>query len=187
MGLDMENFRGPKNRRLATVDLDTGEVVDGVNVWFGAKVKWREGFFMQFQEMLEALAMDEELMGRPRRVLDYMMSKLSWENWIHIQQTDIAKALGMHKSDVSRCVSLLVKKRIILKGQIPGDKRLSAYKLNSHYGWKGKVKNLAEYRMVEDRYLRVVRNGEPTQEDLEAAGQQRLFDLDTSQDDQPQA
>ena len=166
-------------RRLGTVDLDTGEIVDGVPIFFSAKIQWGEEFFMQIQEKLATIAKDKELSGRPRRVLDYMMSKLSWENWIHVQQAEIAEELELDKAAVSRAITLLIKKGIILKARIPDNKRLSAYKLNSYYGWKGKVKNLAGYRMQEESHLRIINKENITQEELEEAKQGHLFNPDT--------
>ena len=166
-------------RQLGTIDLQTGEVLDGIPIFFGAKVQWREEFFMQIQEKLETIAKDKELSGRPRRVLDYMMSKLSWENWIHVQQKEIAEQLELNKADVSKAISLLIRKGIILKARIPDNKRLSAYKLNSYYGWKGKVKNLAGYRMQEEKHLRIINKENITEEELKQAEQSHLFNPDT--------
>jgi hypothetical protein len=141
-------------RNLGTVDLDTGELLKGVPVYFNATVRWREDWFMAIQDAFEALAKDKEISGRPRRVLDFMMSKLSWENWIHVEQKQIAEELELDRSDVSRSIKLLVQKGIILQATLPGNKQMSAYKLNSNYGYKGKVKNLGVYRLKEARLLR---------------------------------
>jgi MarR family len=144
-------------RNLGTIDLDTGEILRGVPVYFNATVRWREDWFMGIQDAFEALSKDRELYGRPRAVLDFMMSKLSWENWVHVEQKQIAEELGLDKSNVSRAISLLVKKGIILRAPLPGNKRTSAYKLNSNYSYKGKVKNLGIYRLKEARLLQAER------------------------------
>jgi len=54
------------------------------------------------------------------RVLRYFFGKLDSENFIHLPQTEIAEALGLQKSHVSRAVKLLCDKRIIIKGPKTG-------------------------------------------------------------------
>ena len=132
-------------RNLGTIDLDTGEILDGVPVYVQAKVKWREGWFMGIQEAFAALAKDKEIYGRTRAVLDYLFSKLGFENYICIQQKEICEALDLKKPNVSSAIKLLIKKGVILPGPKLG--RSSSYRLNPTYGWKGKVTNLAKTRL----------------------------------------
>lgn len=140
-------------RDIGTVDLKTGEILQGVPVYVQAKVKWREEFFMAIQEAFEALAKDKDLTGKPMSVLMYMFSKLGFENYIYLQQLEISEALGLHQPHVSRAIKLLLDKGIILLGPKLGRSR--AYRLNSNYGWKGKIKNLAEERSKQ--FLEVVK------------------------------
>lgn len=134
-----------RSRRLGTIDLDTGEVLEeGVNVWVNAKVKWKEDWFMGFQEAFIEVASDKDMTQEMTRVWLYMLGKLAFENWIAIQQKEIASKLDMKPSNVSRALNNLVKKGLIIKGPKLG--RSSAYKLNSKYGWKGKVVNLSKER-----------------------------------------
>lgn len=128
----------------------TGEVVEGIPVYIGAKVKWSEGWFMGIQEAFSALAKDKDFTGEAYRVLNFMFSRLGFENYIALTQAEIATELAMQKQNVSRAIQLLGQKGIIKKGPKLG--RSYAYKLNSSYGWKGRVKNLAK-----DRGLRVIR------------------------------
>jgi DNA-binding transcriptional regulator GbsR (MarR family) len=83
-----------------------------------------------------------------------MFSKLDFENFIQQSQVEIAKALGMHKSQVSEAVKLLTSKQIVLEGPKVG--RSKCYRLNPNYGWKGKVKTLQEARREQ---LRVIEGG----------------------------
>ena len=92
------------------------------------------------------------------------------ENWIQITQSDIVKTLDMKKQNVSRAILLLEEKGIILRGPKVG--RSYAFRLNPYYGWKGKVKNLNDYRREEndrerkelkERHLKAVEN--PTKSD----------------------
>lgn len=108
---------------------------------------------MGIQEAFEALARDKDLTGKPMSVLMYMFSKLAFENYIYLQQTEISKALNLCQPNVSRAVKLLLDKGIILPGPKLG--RSKSYRLNSRYGWKGKVKNLEKERA--ERFLQVVK------------------------------
>lgn len=132
-------------RNLGTVDLDTGEILEGVPVYVQAKVKWKEGWFMGIQDAFIALAKDKEIYGRTRAVLDYLFGKLGFENYICLQQKEICEALDLHKGHVSSAIKLLLEKGVILTGPKIG--KSFSYRLNPRYGWKGKVTNLAKTRM----------------------------------------
>lgn len=137
-------------RTLGAFDKETGEVLqDGVAVYVGAKIKWRENWFMGIQEAFIALAKDKEITGRPRRVLDYLFGKLGFENYICITQQEVSEELGIAKTHISASIKILMDKGIILKGPKLG--RTTAYRLNSEYGWRGKVKNLSKDRQGERR------------------------------------
>lgn len=141
-------------KQIEQVDLETGEVMQGCMVWIPQRPKLTERWFMAFQDAFEELAKDREITSEPRRVLDYLFSKLDFENFIQQSQQDIARALGMHKSQVSEAVKLLVRKQIVLEGPKVG--RSKCYRLNPNYGWKGKVKGLQEYRREQ---LQVIQGG----------------------------
>jgi hypothetical protein len=150
--LSDSNFWDKKTyKNLGTIDLDTGEILQGVPVYLYAKVKWREDWFMGIQEAFIALAKDKEIRGRTRSVLDYMFGKLAFENYICIQQKEIVEALEINKTNVSKAIKLLLQRGIILPGPKLG--RTTSYRLNSGYGWKGKVINLADERSKTDLKL----------------------------------
>lgn len=153
-----------KRRRIASVDQDTGEVLDGVVVYCGVKQNpYSTGWVMNSQEALEELATDKDLTGENYRVLLLLLSRLDFENWIQISQSEIVEKLDMKKQNVSRAILLLEEKGILLRGPKVG--RSYAFRLNPHYGWKGKVKNLNDYRKQEEdrsRHLQVVSSSEPT-------------------------
>ena len=160
-----------KRRNIASVDQDTGEVLDGVVVYCGVKQNpYSKGWVMNSQEALELLATDKDLTGENYRVLLLLLSRLDFENWIQITQSDIVKTLDMKKQNVSRAILLLEEKGIILRGPKVG--RSYAFRLNPYYGWKGKVKNLndnrreeneREHRELKERHLKAVEN--PTKSD----------------------
>ena len=130
-------------RRLGTIDLDTGEVLtEGIPIWIGRKPRINNGWFMAFQDAFEILSKDRELTGEANRVLLYLFSRLDFDNFIQVQQSDIAQALDLKKQNVNRCIRILSKKEIILKGPKIG--RSSSFRLNPNFGWKGKVSSLRE-------------------------------------------
>lgn len=131
-------------KRLGTIDLDTGELIEGVPVWVGGKPKIRDGWLMTFQDSLAELAKDPDLKGEHWRVYSYLVSQLDFDNFIQISQKEIADTLNMNKSNVSQAIKLLSDKKIIFRG--PKIARSSSFRLNEHYGWKGKVKNFKEAR-----------------------------------------
>ena len=153
-----------KHKRVASVDQDTGEILDGVIVYCGVKHNpYSKGWIMNSQDALELLATDNDLRGEAYKVLLLLMARLDFENWIQITQTEIAEKLKIKLPNVSRAISLLENKQIILRGPKLG--RSYAFRLNPDFGWKGKVKNLNDYRREEEdrqrrefkeRHLRVV-------------------------------
>lgn len=134
-----------RSRRLASVDRETGEVLDGVIVYCGVKRNpYTKGWIMNSQESLELLASDKDLTKESLRVLMLLMARLDFENWIQITQNEIAEALDINKGNISKAISLLESKGILLRGPKTGHSY--AFRLNPNYGWKGKVKNLNDYR-----------------------------------------
>lgn len=123
------------------INLETGEIrEEGIPVWIGKKSHVGERFFMGFQDTFIEIAQDREITAEARRVLDYMMGNLDFENFIQISQAKIAKDLSMKKPNVSRALKLICDKKILVAGPKIG-KSLS-YRMNFRYGWKGKVSSL---------------------------------------------
>lgn len=133
-----------KITRFRTIDMETGELIEGVPVYIASKVKLREGWFMGFQEAFVALAKDREITMDSRRVLDYLMGNLGFENYVALPQRQIAEDLAMQKANVSRAIKLLVDKGILIEGPKLG--RTHTYRLSNLFGWKGSVKNLSKVR-----------------------------------------
>jgi hypothetical protein len=134
------------SKRIGSIDLKTGELLDGVNVWIGRKIVSPYGSqWMQVnQEALAEIAADKDLGAEAWRVFAYLNARLDFENLIIVQQTEIADILGMKPQAVSRAMRMLIGKQIILRGPKIGS--VGSYRLNPHYGWKGKVQNLTKAR-----------------------------------------
>ncbi len=138
-----------KRRKIASVDQNTGEILKGILVYCGVKHNpYAKGWIMNSQEALELLATDEDLTKEAFRVLMFLMARLDFENWIQVSQKEIAEKLNMHKQNISRAVKLLQSKEILIRGPKIG--KSYAFRLNPDFGWKGKVKNLDEYRKEKD-------------------------------------
>ncbi len=132
-------------REVSQYDNQTGKLLEGVLVYCGIKHNpYNGGWIMNSQDALNILAEDKDLTKNSLRVFLKMCAKLDFENWIQISQIDISNELDINKGNVSKAIKLLVFKGILLQGPKTG--RSFAYRLNPNYGWKGKVKNLNEYR-----------------------------------------
>lgn len=131
---------------LRSVDERTGEIMDGVAVWVGPKIKspYGRSWFMQSQDAILTLAQDKELAGRPTRVLLYLLARLDFENFIHVPQVEIGQALELRAPHVSTAVRLLEDKGILIRGPKVG--RSFGWRLNPNFGWKGKVRHLRDAR-----------------------------------------
>jgi predicted transcriptional regulator len=138
-----------RSRKIASVDQKTGEILDGVIVYCAVKRNpYAKGWVMNSQEALELLASDKDLTKESLRILMFLMARLDFENWIQITQNEIAETLDINKGNVSKAVSLLEAKGILIRGPKLG--RSYAFRLNPYFGWKGKVKNLDDYRQKEN-------------------------------------
>jgi hypothetical protein len=154
-------------RRIGAVDLNTGELLDGVSIWFGRKLASPYGRdWMQVnQNALVEIAADRDIGGEALRVFLYLNGRLDFENLIVVPQAEVAEALGLRQPAVSRAIKLLVAKGIIVRALQTG--RVTALRLNPHYGWKGKVRNLRQARQTR---LQVVEPSEP-EKDADASGE----------------
>jgi hypothetical protein len=142
-----------RKRRIASVDQDTGEVLEGVVVYCGVKQNpYSKGWVMNSQDAMEILARDKDIKGETHRIIWYLLSRLDFENWIQITQKEISEELGINKVNVSKAITLLEEKELIVRGPKIG--RTYAFRLNPMFGWKGKVRNLDDYRREEEERQR---------------------------------
>lgn len=126
------------------VDKYTGEDF-GFPVVCGRKRNpYIKGWVMNSQEAMVALAKDKDIKGETHRVLWFIGGILDFENWVQLSITEIGNELDLKQQAVSRAMKVLEEKEIILRGPKVG--RSYAFMLNPNFGWKGKVKNLDDYR-----------------------------------------
>lgn len=129
-------------KRVEQFDATTGEVLTGCLVLVPRKMKFTEPFLMFFQNSFKKIASDRSMTGESLRVLIHLFSVMEFENSINYSQRDIAEALGMRSSHVSRALKLLMAKDIIFESRKTCNVKL--YKFNPDFVWKGRIKNLLE-------------------------------------------
>ncbi len=126
------------------VDKYSGEEF-GFPVLIGRKRNpYGNGWVMNNQDAVIALAKDKDIKGETHRVLWFIVGILDFENWVQLSITEIANELDLKQPSVSRAMKVLENKQIIFRGPKVG--RSYAFMLNPEFGWKGKVKNLDDYR-----------------------------------------
>ena len=126
---------------LATVDLNTGDVKDGVFIYCPKKQHSffsRGGFMVLSQERSDMLA-NSDLEKTDFRVLLKLIGILDMDNLIAINQSEIAVNMGLQKQHFSRSIKKLLAEGILIEGAKLGQHK--SYRLNSYYGWKGSTEN----------------------------------------------
>lgn len=135
---------------------DTGEVEQCLMLVRGRQRITAGKFLMMFQDALVMLATDNDLTPQAQRVFIYLLGKLDFDNWIHIKQKEIGEALNISAGNLSRAMSILKRKEIILVAPYQG---VRCYRLNNWVGWKGSVVNFN--KEVRDRKLKLVKSDNP--------------------------
>jgi hypothetical protein len=159
-------------KRVGSVDLDTGEILEYSLVAIQRKNPngFTEGWVAMAQGALKMLAASD-LQGGDLRVLLQLLAMLDFENLIQLEQTAIAAELGMQKSHVNRSIKRLVSIGCLLEGPKIGRSR--TYKLNPNYGWKGSAKNHHKALRTADKAkaagLSVVKGGQAQKDDSRSA------------------
>lgn len=87
------------------------------------------------QEMLLKLAMNHDLKLMELRVLLYLIGTMGYQNKLDFKTVDVAEALGTRGTNVSRALTHLSKKNILIR-VVTG--KSYSYSLNPNLGFKGK-------------------------------------------------
>jgi hypothetical protein len=127
--------------RPATIDLDTGEITNGIFIYCPKKQHSsfsRGGFMVMSQERSDMLA-NSDLEKTDFRVLLKLIGILDMDNLIAINQSEIAASMGLQSSNFSRSIKKLLAEEILIEGAKLGQHK--SYRLNAHYGWKGSTEN----------------------------------------------
>ncbi|MEL6092848.1 helix-turn-helix transcriptional regulator [Plesiomonas shigelloides] len=140
-------------KRFTQIDESTGDVIGGFVAVIRPKQKSSfERHFTMNQAALITIA--NELNHDQMRVLMALLASLDYENYIQIAQVEIAEALRMQKTHVSRAIKNLIEFGIILEGPKIG--RSKTYRLNPQFGWKGTITN---HKKALKNGLRVIQGG----------------------------
>lgn len=96
----------------------------------------RGAWWVMSDSLPDLMAFDKELSRQePMRVFWYLVKRLDFENYIRVPQSEIVEALGMKKQNVSKAISLLESKGVLLRGPKVGPSY--SWRLNPNCGFKG--------------------------------------------------
>lgn len=121
------------------VDKETGEVQEGLTVFVAIKRGLKDKHVMMTNSGLDMLAFDVDLKLEDLRVFLAYAGGTDFENIIKRTQKEVAELTGIRKENVSRATKKLVAKNYLIEGSKKG--RSKTYRLNTAFGWKGKVTN----------------------------------------------
>lgn len=91
-----------------------------------------------YQKAISTIA-DEKLTYEEYRVFLKLLSKVDFDNYLTINQTEIANELSMQRSNVARAIKGLKERNIIVEGLPAG--KFKTYRLNPFIAHKGKNRN----------------------------------------------
>lgn len=140
-------------KRVVQFDKETGEMLEeGFIAYIAPKRQNAFGSWIAMaQEMFMNLA-KSSLNSVDNKVLYALLSKLDFENLLVVNQSELAKELGLQRQHFSRSVQKLIKEGIILQGPKIGVSR--SFRLNPTIGWKGSASN---HKKAVKQHLEVIR------------------------------
>ena len=121
------------------VDQETGEIQQGLTVYVATRRGLRDKHVMMTNPGLLMLAFDAELKWEDLRVFLAYAGYTDFENKIQVTQKEVAELLGICKANVSRSTKKLLNKNYLIEELKVG--RSKTYRLNTVFGWKGKITN----------------------------------------------
>lgn len=126
------------------LDNATGEVVPSTSFLVPRREKMSTPFVMLFQSSVDTL-LDREIDGTTLRVFLCFVQRADYGNWVHTTQRAIGQHLGISKPQMSRAVSILIKKGLLEKDNYkPG-----LYRVNPDITWRGRASHHREAHNVE--------------------------------------
>jgi predicted transcriptional regulator len=127
-----------KRTNTGTIDLDTGELLEGNLVLLPKRLKYCSPFVMIFQDYLDQLDLDD-LGLEALKVLFYMLRTCDFENEVPDHAAAIARSLGLKPTAVSRAIKKLLHADLISVRQTVGQTKF--YSISECLCWKGRIKN----------------------------------------------
>ncbi|ENN89888.1 replication/maintenance protein RepL [Bartonella schoenbuchensis] len=161
------------DKKLYQIDSKTGEIIDGFVAYVAPKRQ--NGFGKDWIAMSQhpmAILAASDLTGYDHKVFLKLASRLDFENLLVVNQTELAKEIGLDRQHFNRSVKKLIAINVLLEGPRIGINR--SYRLNPNFGWKGSAKN-HQKALQEDMKRRikaagikgVYENGEPLELDID--------------------
>ena len=137
----MKGAGGSGGKSIETVDTSTGEVLDGVFVDLPQRAKspFGKDWLAVAQSALTFLAENRRTLGEEGfAVFCALASKLDWQNFILINQAEVARSLGMDRGNVNKSIRKLEAMGVLTRGPKSGVS--PTFRLNPAVGWKGRQK-----------------------------------------------
>jgi biotin operon repressor len=82
---------------------------------------------------------NSDLGGVTLKVLWMLIARLDMENYLYVNQSEIAEEMGLKRPHISKAIKDLIEEGIIIEGLRVGKSK--TYRLDPYYGWKGSTKN----------------------------------------------
>lgn len=122
------------------------EVPDDVRTvfcfWEKRHLKGKGDYIRVFQDVLLEAAKDRELNLTDHRVLLVILTRMEFENYFNLTQSEIGELLGIDRSNVARSLQKLEQKKLIVAIGQTGRKKI--YVINPHVAFKTKAKGLTD-------------------------------------------
>jgi predicted XRE-type DNA-binding protein len=136
--------------RFGITDLDTGEVLTQDLRLKGNSPRkyYSEEYILMFIQGFGDIATDKTMTIESMRVLMFLLFKTQMKNWVQLQQSEIAEALGMKQPNVSRALKKLVDKGILEATTKMG--KAKNYRVSIDFGWRGTGPEYAKLRKNKD-------------------------------------
>ena len=126
------------SEELKAIIRESGAIQEGVNIHHPSR---RPIFMDEFNTTPSFtnlyLALEPGLKGNTYRVFHYLCYILQYDNWIDISTVWLAEKLGLDRSEVSKALSTLEKKGLLIRGEKIG--RHYKWRLNPEASWKGRA------------------------------------------------
>jgi hypothetical protein len=129
-----------KQIRTGQVDLSTGQLLEGAQLALMFPKRrngFQEGWVAMAQGPLKALA-KADLGDEARRVLFAVLAELDFENWVNMNQSELAREIGLERQNFGRGLKKLIAEGVVLEGPKVG--RKGTHRLNPQFGWRGSAK-----------------------------------------------
>lgn len=120
---------------------DDGEIVEGavLGMFFPKRRNgFGKGWVAMAQPALMALARSN-LGQQDWRVLAAVLGRLDFENYILLNQAEIASEIGMQRTHVNSSIRHLEEIGVLVRGPKAG--RSSTFRLDPSFGWKGSARS----------------------------------------------